>query len=85
LKKSNKYGIFFIMKMVKIRFANTLDDARGALELAKHFKVICLPDDVYEVPEEAIAVLHNVNISPHILQTEGFDDAIRTLRNLASA
>jgi hypothetical protein len=85
LKRSNKCGIFSSMKMIKIRFKDASDDARGALELAKHFRVICLPDDTYEVPEDAINILDKLNISPQILQTEGFDNALRTLRNLASA
>ncbi|MBI5555744.1 MAG: hypothetical protein HY920_07850 [Elusimicrobia bacterium] len=68
------------MKMIKIHFLSSLDDARGAIELAKHFSVICLPDDIYEVPEEAISVLDKIGISPQILQTEGFDNALETLR-----
>ena len=32
-------------------------DAQGALELAKRFTVICLPEDTYEVPSAALAML----------------------------
>lgn len=73
------------MKMIKIHFKNPSDDARGSLELAKYYKVICLPNDIYEVPAEAIELLNKLGISPQVLQEEGFDSAIRTLRNLASA
>lgn len=45
------------VQMVKIKFQNPTHDAQGALELAKRFKVICLPDDTYEVPATALAVL----------------------------
>lgn len=69
------------MKMVKIRFKNDADDAAGVLALAKRFKVICLPDDTYEVPDQALSLLDSLNLSYHLLETEGFDRAIRTLRN----
>jgi hypothetical protein len=73
------------MNMVRIRFTNASDDARGSLELAKSFKVICLPNDTYEVPEEALTLLRELGLSHHVLHTEGFDHAIRTLRNPSSA
>ena len=43
------------MQMVKIKFQSPGQDAQGALELAKRFTVICLPDDTYEVPEAALS------------------------------
>jgi hypothetical protein len=73
------------MNMVRIRFANPSDDARGSLALAQRFKVICLPEDTYEVPEEALTVLREIGISVTVLHTEGFDHALRTLRNPSSA
>lgn len=69
------------MQMVKIRFQNPDQDAQGALELAKHFTVICLPKDTYEVPKAALAVLDELHLAYHILETRGFDHAIRALRN----
>lgn len=69
------------MQMVKIKFQNSVQDARGALELAKRFTVICLPEDTYEVPAAALAVLDELNLSYSVLETEGFDHAVRTLRN----
>jgi len=49
--------------MVKLRFKNSADDAAGALALAKHFKVICLPDDIYEVPDQALTLLDTLQVS----------------------
>ena len=69
------------MKMVKIKFQNPGDDACGALELAKRFAVICLPHDIYEVPETALARLDEVHLMYCIMEAEGFDYAVRALRN----
>ena len=69
------------MKMVKIKFQDPGEDARGALELAKRFTVICLPQDTYEVPEAALAILDELHLAYCLLETEGFDHAVRTLRN----
>ena len=69
------------MKMVKIKFQNPGEDARGALELAKRFTVICLPQDIYEVPEAALAMLDELHLPYCLLETEGFDYAVRALRN----
>ena len=69
------------MQMVKIKFHNPAQDARGALELAKRFTVICLPEDTYEVPAAALAVLDQLQLSYQIPETEGFDHAVRALRN----
>ena len=69
------------MKMVKIKFQNSGEDARWALELAKRFTVICLPQDIYEVPEAALAMLDELHLPYCLLETEGFDYAVRALRN----
>jgi hypothetical protein len=37
------------MQMVKIKFQTPEQDAWGALELARRYTVVCLPDDTYEV------------------------------------
>jgi len=51
------------MQMVKIKFQNAAQDALGAFEVAKHFTVICLPEDTYEVPSAALAVLDELHLS----------------------
>jgi hypothetical protein len=72
------------MQMAKIKFQSPAQDARGALELAKRFTVIYLPDDTYEVPVAALAVLAELGLSYSVPETEGFDHALRTLRNPAA-
>jgi hypothetical protein len=72
------------MQMVKIKFQHPEQDAWGALELAKRFTVICLPDDTYEVPAGALGVLAELGLAYRVLETEGFDHALRTLRNPAA-
>lgn len=73
------------MQMVKIKFQDSAQDARGALELAKRFTVICLPADTYEIPVVALTVLDQLQLSYQVLETEGFDHAVRTLRNPPAA
>lgn len=74
-----------LMQMVKIKFQNSEHDARGTLELAKRFTVICLPEDTYEIPVAALALLDQLHLSYHALETEGFDHAVRALRNPATS
>jgi len=69
------------MKMVKIKFQDPGEDALGALELAKRCTVICLPQDTYEVPEIALSILDELHLAYCLLETEGFDYAVRALRN----
>ena len=57
------------MQMVKIKFQSPAQDAQGALELAKHFTVICLPEDTYEVPSAALTMLDTLHLSYCILAT----------------
>lgn len=57
------------MKMVKIKFQDPGEDAQGALELAKRFTVICLPQDMYEVPEAALAMLDELHLTYCLLNT----------------
>jgi hypothetical protein len=69
------------MQMVKIKFQSPAPDAQGALELAKRFTVICLPEDTYAVPAAALALLDELQFSYRLLETVGFDRAVRALRN----
>jgi len=73
------------MRMVRVKFKDSKNDAVGFLELSKRLRVICLPDDTYEIPSSALAVLDTLNISYTVVDTEGFDNAIRTIRTTASA
>jgi hypothetical protein len=72
------------MQMVKIRFAEK-DNARGLVELARRVKVICLPDDEYLIAQPNLSLLDQLGLRYDVLGTEGFDSAIRKIRNTAPA
>ena len=69
------------MEMVKIKFKNEQDNIKGFCELAKRVRVLCLPDDIYEIGEKGLKILDDLKIKYEILQTEGFDYAYATIRN----
>ena len=52
-----------------------------SLELAKRVTVICLPEDTYAVSAAALALLDELQLSYCLLETVGFDRAVRALRN----
>jgi hypothetical protein len=49
------------------------------MELAKRVTVMCLPEDTYAVPAAALAMLDELQLC--LLETVGFDRAVRALRN----
>ena len=73
------------MRMVHIKFRNEGDDARGAYELARRVKVICLPGDTYEIAEQSLKILDDLGIPYDILETEGFDRAYSKIRDSAAS
>ncbi|MEW6095526.1 MAG: hypothetical protein AB1567_03230 [bacterium] len=73
------------MQMVRIKFINEKDNAKGLCELVKRVKVICLPNDIYEVRGKSLKILDDLKIKYRILQTEGFDYAYTTIRNSITA
>ena len=73
------------MRMVRIKFKEPKDDASGFLELSKRVRVICLPGDTYEIQSSALQILDSLDIPYSIVETEGFDNAIRKIRDTASA
>ena len=60
------------MRMARVKFKNDKDDARGFVELAKRVRVICLPDDEYEISEKALSILDELDIPYSLLEIEGF-------------
>ncbi|MBU0567496.1 hypothetical protein KJ693_03905 [bacterium] len=69
------------MEMVKIKFKDKEADAKGLCGLAKRMKVVCLPDDVYEISSRGLKILDTLNIDYQILKKEGFDYAYSAIRN----
>jgi hypothetical protein len=51
------------MKTVFIRFLSESDRARGFYELARRSRVSSLPDQVYQVPIEALSLLDDQHIN----------------------
>ena len=73
------------MRMARIKFKNDGDDARGFVELAKRVRLICLPDDEYEISEKDLNVLDELNIPYFLLKIEGFDHVYGKIRNSIAA
>lgn len=69
------------MEMVRIKFKDKETDAKGLCELVKRMKVICLPDNVYEISLRGIKILDALKIDYQILKKEGFDYAYSAIRN----
>jgi hypothetical protein len=69
------------MEMVRIKFKDKEADAKGSCELAKRMKVICLPDNIYEVSAIGLEILDNLRIDYEVLRKESFDYAYSAIRN----
>jgi hypothetical protein len=69
------------MRMAKIKFLNDEDDARGALELAKRIRVICLRNDEYVIPEQNLKILDDLEIPYELLEITGWDHVYSQIRN----
>jgi hypothetical protein len=51
------------MQMVKIQIPDRGDRVKCLSELARRGRVICLPEDVFIVPEPALALLQTLGVS----------------------
>lgn len=69
------------MRMAHIKFKNDKDDARGLVELVKRIRVICLPNDEYEIPEKNLTILDELDIPYSLLEIEGLDSVYGKIRN----
>jgi hypothetical protein len=49
--------------MIKIQIPDKDESAKAFVELARTSRIACLPDDVYVVPESALALLRNLGVS----------------------
>ncbi len=73
------------MQMVKIQIPDKKESAKALVEMGRRGRIICLPDDVYVVPEPALDLLRTLSISYHELGRGGFDYAEKTLRDSLAA
>lgn len=73
------------MQMVKIRIPGEDDRSKSLVELARRGRVICLPDDVFIVPEPALEFLESLSVQYEELGRGGFDYAEKALRDSLAA
>jgi hypothetical protein len=51
------------MQMVKTRVPERSDRAKSLVEMARRGRVVCLPDDVFIVPEPALGLLQSLGVN----------------------
>jgi hypothetical protein len=73
------------MQMVKIRVPERSDRAKSLVEMARRGRVVCLPDDVFVVPEPALELLQSLGVNYQELGRGGFDYAEKALRDPLAA
>ncbi len=72
------------MYMVKIRVPERSDRVKSLVEMARRGRVVCLPDDVFVVPEPALELLQSLGVNYQELGRGGFDYAEKALRDSAT-
>lgn len=73
------------MQMVKIQIPQREDRAKALVEMSGRGRVICLPDNVFIVPEPALQLLNSLSIGYQELVRGGFDYAEKALRDASAA
>ena len=73
------------MKLIKMRFPDLQARATGIAAITRRGRVICLPDQTFIVPAPALEFLDQVGLAYDVLAEEGWDSAVRTLRDSAAA
>ena len=73
------------MQMVKIRIVDAEKRAEALLALMRRGRVVCFPDDVFIVPEPALALLQGMNVPFQELGRGGIDYAEKALRYSVAA
>jgi hypothetical protein len=69
------------MQMVKVQIPDKDESAKAFVEMARRGRIVCLPDDVYVVPEPAVALLHSLGITFRELGRGGYGYAETALRD----
>ena len=73
------------MQMVKIQIPDRTERAKALVEMSRRGRVVCLPDDVFIVPDPALTLLQTLGISYHELGRGGFDYAEGALRDASAS
>jgi hypothetical protein len=61
------------MQMVKIRVPERSDRVKSLVEMGRRGRVVCLPNDVFVVPEPALELLQSLGVNSQELGPGGFD------------
>jgi len=72
------------MQMVKIQIPERSDRAKALVEAGRRGRVICLPGNIFIVPEPALALLQSLGISYQELGRGGFDYAQKVLQDASA-
>jgi hypothetical protein len=73
------------MQMVRIHIAERSDRAKAIEMITLRGRVICLPDNVFIVPEPALEVLQSEGITFQELERGGVDYAEKALRDSSAS
>jgi hypothetical protein len=73
------------VQMVKLQIPDRSDREKALVEAGRRGRVICLPDNVFVVPEPALALLQSLGIAYQELGRGGLDYAEKALRDAAAA
>jgi hypothetical protein len=73
------------MQMIKIQIPDRADREKCVVELARRGRVVCLPDNVFVVPEPALALLQSLGVHATELGRGGLDYAEKALRDSLAA
>ena len=73
------------MQMVKIQVPDKAQSAKCLVEVGQRGRVVCLPDEVYIVPEPALELLQSLGIQYTELGRGGLDYAEKALRDSLAA
>jgi hypothetical protein len=60
------------MQMVKIQVPDRSDREKSLVEMARRGRVVCLPDDVFIVPDPALKLLQSLGVNYQELGRGGF-------------
>ena len=69
------------MQMIKIHIPDRESRSKALVEMGRRGRVICLPDDVFVVPEPALALLQSAGVGYVELGRGGFDYGEKALRD----
>ena len=73
------------MQMVKIQIPDRSDRAKTLGTLTLRGRVVCLPDNVFVVPEPALQLLQSLGVTYEELGRGGLDYAEKALRDSLAA